>query len=411
MSGLCDMNTLQKHGAFKNARFSLIPGADYFIKAPHVRPKVRYEVERISNYKPNVTTWLTGSALARMHDAVAESKRRHSDNTSMAASRRAAERFLIDLSWASSSLEGSTYEYLDTVALISYGQKAKGGTALDSTLILNHKRAIAFMMEAISEKQDITVEFISRIHALLMRDILEDAELGTIRTIDVNITASAYHPSSDGRILQASLAAIVERMNQIEDPCEAATFVLNSVSYLQAFTDGNKRTARLLANIPLLKAGCAPLSFIDVDKTAYLAGLIAFYELGDLSLINNTVASAYEAHAPSYEAAILSPNTTRTVEMRERRRIDNCIGVLAQSLVGSKWSDDLIVSTVVSNFMDLDDDEQAIIIESIRNTFNIISPNNSCAWDITPEVAANLVKVRDLHKLGVDSPESIMSMF
>jgi len=44
------------------------------------------------------------------------------------------------------------------------------------------------------------------------------------------------------------------------------------VSYLQAFKDVNKRTSRLVCNIPLLKAGFAPFSFMDLDKTQYVKG-------------------------------------------------------------------------------------------------------------------------------------------
>jgi fido (protein-threonine AMPylation protein) len=340
MAVLCEMEVIEKLGVSKNARFRLIPGADYFIKPPQRRPKVGFDVTRLTDYVPNTTQWLEGASLERMHEAVEVAKKRHVKGA--AASRRAAERFLIDLSWASSSMEGSTYEYLDTVALINYGEKLADGRPEDRTLILNHKRAISFMMESINEKKPFTADFISQIHAILMRDILDDDQLGVFRDSPVGITASAYEPTIDVRIIKASIAAIVDKINKIEDPCEASIFILNSLSYLQAFHDGNKRTARLLANVPLLQAGYPPLSFVDVDKTSYLAGLIAFYEVGDLRLINSTVAAAYELHAPTYEAAIIAPKMTRTVEMRERPRIDNCISILATKIANNEWAENLL---------------------------------------------------------------------
>ena len=38
------------------------------------------------------------------------------------------QRLLIDLSWASSHLEGNTYSHLDTERLIEFGQAAEGKT-------------------------------------------------------------------------------------------------------------------------------------------------------------------------------------------------------------------------------------------------------------------------------------------
>jgi Fic family protein len=52
---------------------------------------------------------------------------------------------------------------------------------------------------------------------------------------------------------------------------------MTGVAYVQAFTDCNKRTGRVIANLPLLQASLPPLSFISVDKEAYTRGLLAYY--------------------------------------------------------------------------------------------------------------------------------------
>jgi Fic family protein len=44
------------------------------------------------------------------------------------------------------------------------------------------------------------------------------------------------------------------------------------VPYLQPFTDGNKRTSRLLANAVLLAQDYPPVSFFTADETTYKAG-------------------------------------------------------------------------------------------------------------------------------------------
>ena len=59
---------------------------------------------------------------------------------------------------------------------------------------------------------------------------------------------------------------------------EAAFFLWVNVAYLQPFADGNKRTSRLSANMPLMLYNCAPLSFLDVERTDYATAMLGVYE-------------------------------------------------------------------------------------------------------------------------------------
>jgi Fic family protein len=60
-------------------------------------------------------------------------------------------RLLVDLSWASSQLEGNTYSLLDTKRLVEHGQEAEGKAAAETQMILNHKAAIEFLVESAEE--------------------------------------------------------------------------------------------------------------------------------------------------------------------------------------------------------------------------------------------------------------------
>lgn len=65
--------------------------------------------------------------------------------------RQILDRLLIDLSWASSRLEGNTYTRLDTERLIRFGQAAAGKDATETQMILNHTAAIEFLIEQSAE--------------------------------------------------------------------------------------------------------------------------------------------------------------------------------------------------------------------------------------------------------------------
>ncbi len=71
---------------------------------------------------------------------------------------------------------------------------------------------------------------------------------------------------------------MVEIIKNLKDPLEKAFTLLVLSSYLQAFEDGNKRTARIVSNSILLAHNCCPLSYRSVDSLEYKKSLLIFYE-------------------------------------------------------------------------------------------------------------------------------------
>jgi Fic family protein len=65
------------------------------------------------------------------------------------------DRLLIDLSRASSRLEGNTYSLLDTERLIRAGEVAVGKNAKETQMILNHQAAIELPVNSADEKGNI----------------------------------------------------------------------------------------------------------------------------------------------------------------------------------------------------------------------------------------------------------------
>jgi hypothetical protein len=60
--------------------------------------------------------------------------------------KRLLETILIDLSFASSYLEGNTYDYLDTEVLIKYNEIAKDKSMDETQMIINHKKCIEYLV-------------------------------------------------------------------------------------------------------------------------------------------------------------------------------------------------------------------------------------------------------------------------
>ena len=279
-------------------------------------------------------------------------------------------------------LEGNTYNYLDTEVLVKYGEAATGHELVETTMILNHKNVIATLLENVGKAQ-FDSRYAARVDAMLMRDLIAPEDLGRVRANDVRITSSSYRPSADRDRLSADLGLLLWKAEQTTNPFEASFLLLVGLSYLQAFADGNKRMGRILSNVPLLAQGKPPLSFIGIDRSSYLSGLIAFYEVADTDLLAEAVANAYEQAAPSYAAALATHRIPRSVELRERKRISEEI----QLLVMREIPPDEAATSIRKRFADLSADDQGLLVESITNILRHITPENAAAWGVDADIA------------------------
>jgi DNA-binding transcriptional ArsR family regulator len=291
----------------------------YFDVPAERRKAVGYDRSILANYIPNETRWLDSAVAADLLIAGGGAK-----PEAGTYSRAIAQKLLVDLSYASSSLEGNTYSYLDTQVLIEYGQAAEGKAADETQMILNHKEAITYLIDNIGEIE-IDVREIKNIHSLLSRGLIDPAARGTVRRRIVGLGNSAYTPLAIPQILEDQLGIIVEKQALIDDPFERSLFLMIMISYLQFFEDVNKRTGRLACNIPLLKAGLAPLSFMSVDKTKYTKGLLAFYELGRHDLIAEAYAEGYAASASRYDAYVGRDRDEAELEYKRRSDIYDAV--------------------------------------------------------------------------------------
>jgi Fic family protein len=179
-------------------------------------------------------------------------------------------RFLIDLSWSSSRLEGNTYSRLDTERLIEFGQEAAGKDAKETQMILNHKAAIELLVEENGDDIGINRYTLLNLHALLSENLMADPEAsGALRRRPVEITASVYTPPAIPQLIEECLDLIIAKAAEIGDPFERAFFVMVHLPYLQPFEDVNKRVSRLAANIPLIKGNLCPhLRFRPAPKVS-----------------------------------------------------------------------------------------------------------------------------------------------
>ena len=194
--------------------------------------------------------------------------------------RKEMERLGVDLSWKSSQIEGNTYSLLETERLLKDKQTASGKTKEEAIMLLNHKDALDFVLDVPDYLKELSVHRIEDIHSILTKELGVDRN---IRHRRVGITGTNYRPLDNEFQIREALEDTCTLVNGKDIVFEKALLTLVLLSYIQAFVDGNKRTARITSNAILIANGYCPISFRTVDSIDYKKAMLMFYEQNNIA--------------------------------------------------------------------------------------------------------------------------------
>lgn len=303
------------------------------------RTPVSYQRAFLDSYVPNQSWYLPASLRARLQALGFTDAEGQPAGT---WARRVLERLLIDLSWNSSRLEGNTYSLLDTEKLLARGEAAAGHDRLETQMLLNHKAAIEFLVgDPVPPALDATT--LKNLHALLTDNLLAGPEdAGRIRRAPVAITESVYLPLANPQLLEECFTQLVATAQRIGDPFEQSFFLLVHLSYLQPFIDGNKRTARLAANLPFVHHNLVPLSFVDVDREAYTLGVLGVYEENRVELLRDVFAFAYERSSARLKAVRQSLGEPDPFRLAWRTQLKQAVGDVVRGALARDAAQDFL---------------------------------------------------------------------
>ncbi|QSA95813.1 Fic family protein [Methylococcus sp. EFPC2] len=348
-----------------------------YIRQPRQqRQPVSYKVEFLERYHPNLTYYLPESLRAQLHLLGRSSASQQRAGT---FARDILNRLMIDLSWASSRLEGNTYSRLDTERLIEFGQAAEGKDALETQMILNHKAAIEYLVRD-TEHAGVNAETIVALHAFLSDGLLPDPlACGRIRNHPVDIGGSVYLPIAMPQRLEELFGIVVIMASEIRDPFEQAFFLMVHLPYLQPFEDVNKRVSRLAANIPFIRHNLCPLSFIDVPQQAYVDGVLGVYELTRIELLRDVFVWAYERSCQQYVAVqqhLVPPDTFR---LRYRNSLTEAVVAVVRG--GMPVSEGSIRTTIPATVAENDRER---FVELVLTEFKGLHAGNAIRFGLRP---------------------------
>ena len=218
-------------------------------------------------------------------------------NLSESAYNNELERLAIDLSWKSSQIEGNTYSLLETERLLKEKETASGKSKDEAVMLLNHKDAIDFIVNEKSYVSPLKVSGIEDIHSLLIKDLGIERN---VRKRRVGISGTNYRPLDNEYQIKEALIDMCDLVNGKGNVFEKALLTLVLLSYIQAFGDGNKRTARIISNAILISNGYSPISFRTIDSIEYKKAMLLFYEQNNITAFKQLFIEQFEFAVNTY---------------------------------------------------------------------------------------------------------------
>ena len=135
------------------------------------------------------------------------------------------------------------------------------------------------------------------LHSILVKELGIDRN---IRKRRIGITGTNYRPLDNEFQIREALQETCNLINRRENIFDKALLALLLLSYIQAFTDGNKRMARITANALLIANKYCPISFRTVDAVEYKKTMLVFYEQNNISAFKEIFINQFKFAVENY---------------------------------------------------------------------------------------------------------------
>jgi len=202
------------------------------------------------------------------------------------------EEVALEWNYHSNHIEGNTLTYGDTELLLVHGTVSGTHAVRDIEEMKAHDVAIRHLRELADDKRPMTESDVRDLNRILLKESFwKDAITPSGQATRIEIlpgvykeqpnnvrlpdgSTFAYATPSDVPIKMGELMSwLSEQLESETHPLEIATRLHHRFVLIHPFADGNGRTARLLMNYVLLRAGFPPVIVRTDDKEDYLTCL------------------------------------------------------------------------------------------------------------------------------------------
>lgn len=179
------------------------------------------------------------------------------------------EKLIVEWTYNSNAIEGNTLTLSETKVVLE-GITIGGKTVIEHLETINHRKAILFIEDLISNNESLTEWNIRNIHALILKEI-DNQNAGRYRLENIVISGAEHIPPKHYEINDMMQRLISEYRNewQVYHSVVKATLLHGEFVKRHPFIDGNGRTSRLLLNFELMKNGYTPIIIRKENRAKY----------------------------------------------------------------------------------------------------------------------------------------------
>jgi excisionase family DNA binding protein len=188
------------------------------------------------------------------------------------AVKKLREIFQIEMTYNSNAIEGNSLTLKETFLVINEGITVKGKPLKDHLEAKDHQAALEYLYDLAdkNKRYNLSETLIRTLHQLVMQET--DKEwAGKYRNAEVKI-AGAGHKPPDALEVPPKMHDLIRWLNSQKkemNVVELAGFLHHKLVYIHPFFDGNGRTARLIMNLLLLRAGYPLVVILKNDRKKY----------------------------------------------------------------------------------------------------------------------------------------------
>jgi Fic family protein len=211
------------------------------------------------------------------------------------------------ISYHSTAIEGSTLSESQVFDLLENDMTAKNKPFSHCLMVLDHHKALEFVLNAVKNKMPVTQEFIQEIGGQVVKNTgaeynvaigTFDSTKGDIRLVNVRAGSRSF-PNYDKvpALLKKLIADIRKEMQEVKtfrDKCELAFSLHFRFVSIHPFIDGNGRTSRLLMNYILAYFNLPVYFVFKENRTAYINALEKARQDNDETPFYNFMFRQYE---------------------------------------------------------------------------------------------------------------------
>lgn len=181
------------------------------------------------------------------------------------------EALKVEFLYESNRIEGNTLTLCETQLVINEGMTISGKSMREHLEAINHKEAILFIEDLVTQKMELSEYVLKQIHGIVLYGI-DRENAGVYRKLPVAIAGSKHLPPQPYLLqdLMEDYFRFYELHRNDLHPVILAAEMHERLVSIHPFIDGNGRTSRLIMNLILLQHGF-PLAIIGGDYESRMA--------------------------------------------------------------------------------------------------------------------------------------------